>query len=120
MGLVNLGTLALMTGDRGSARAALREALALDPNTAKAHNTLGVMAAQEDRLEEAIGHWRVASDLNPRDYQTLFNLGSTLDRLGRRGEAEGFFRRYLESAPAALEARDIERVRRRLGTQDIQ
>lgn len=120
MGLVNLGTLALMTGDRASARAALQEALALDPNTAKAHNTLGVMAAQEGRLEEAIGHWRTASALNPRDYQTLFNLGSTLDRLGRRDEADAFFRRYLDAAPAALEARDIERVRRRFGTRGIQ
>ncbi len=116
MGLVNLGTLSLMTGDRASARAALTEALSLDPGTAKAHNTLGVMAAQEGRLEEAITHWRTASDLNPKDYQTLFNLGSTLDRLGRPAEAEPFYRRYLEVAPAALESRDIERVRRRLGS----
>ncbi len=120
MGLVNLGTLALMTGDRASARAALEDALALDPNNAKAHNTLGVMAAQEGRLEEAIAHWRTASDLNPRDYQTLFNLGSTLDRLGRPGEAEPYFRQYLDAAPPALEARDIERVRRRLGSPGIQ
>ncbi len=120
MGFVNLGTLALMTGDRGSARAALQDALALDPNNAKAHNTLGVMAAQEGRLEEAIGYWRTASNLNPRDYQTLFNLGSTLDRLGRSGEAEAYFRQYLNVAPAALEARDIERVRRRLGSIRIQ
>ena len=105
-----------MTGDRAEARAALTEALSLDPGTAKAHNTLGVMSAQEGRLEEAIAHWRTASDLNPKDYQTLFNLGSTLDRLGRTAEAEPFFRRYLEVAPAALESRDIERVRRRLGS----
>lgn len=115
MGFVNLGTLALMSGDRVGARTALSQALDLDPRTAKAHNTLGVMAAQEGRLEEAIVHWRTATDLNPRDYQTLFNLASVLDRLGRTAEAEPFFRRYLEVAPKAIEARDIERVRQRLG-----
>ncbi len=120
MGLVNLGTLALMSGDRPAAHAHLREALSLDPGTAKAHNTLGVMAAQEGRLDEAIQHWRTASELNPRDYQTLFNLASTLDRVGRPGEAEPYFRRYLDVAPVALEARDIQRVRRRLGVPGIQ
>lgn len=117
MGLVNLGTLALMNGDRVSARQALTEALSIDPATAKAHNTLGVMAAQEGRLDEAIGHWRTAAESNPRDYQTLFNLASTLDRMGRGEEAEPYFRRYLEVAPEALESRDIERVRRRLGSR---
>jgi arylsulfatase A-like enzyme/Flp pilus assembly protein TadD len=120
MPLVNLGTLALVAGDRPAARSLLTEALSLDPSTAKAHNTLGVMAAQEGRLDEAIDRWRTASDLNPRDYQTLFNLGSTLDRLGRPGEAEVYFRQYLAVAPPALEARDIERVRRRLDLNPIQ
>ena len=73
------------------------------------------MAAQEGRLDDAIVHWRTATELNPRDYQTLFNLASVLDRLGRGAEAEPFFRRYLEVAPPAIEARDIGRVRQRLG-----
>ena len=120
MGLVNLGTLSLMSGDRNGARASLNEALALNPSTAKAHNTLGVMAAQEGRLEEAIGHWRRATDLNPNDYQTLFNLATTLDRLGRPAEAEPYFKRYLDVAPPSLESRDIERVRRWLGARGIQ
>lgn len=114
-GLVNLGTLALMTGDRPGARQAMMDALAMDPGVAKAHNLLGVMEAQEGRPEEAISHWRLGAELNPQDYQTLFNLGSTLDKLGRRAEAEIFFRQYLQAAPLALEKRDIERVKARLG-----
>ena len=117
MSFVNLGTLALMTGDRINARGALTSALSMDPSIAKAHNTLGVMAAQEGRFDEAIAHWRKAAELNPRDYQTLFNLGKTLDKLGRAAEAEVFYRQYLEAAPLALEIRDIERVRARLGAK---
>lgn len=115
MAWVNLATLSLMTGERNQAKAQFVEALRLDSGLAKAHNGLGVMAAQEGRPEEAITHWRAATDFNPRDYQTLFNLASTLDRLGRRAEAEDYYRRYLAVAPPALEIRDIERVRSRLG-----
>jgi len=114
MAYVNLGTLALMTGDRAAARERLATALSLDPANAKAHNTLGVMAAQEGRLDEAIADWRKAAELNPNDYQTLFNLATTLDKLGRRAEAEPFYRQYLKAAPLALESRDIERVKARL------
>jgi arylsulfatase A-like enzyme/Flp pilus assembly protein TadD len=117
MALVNLGTLDLMTGKRAEARARLMRAVAIDPHVAKAHNTLGVLAAQEGRLEEAIAYWRTAAENNPRDYQSLFNLGTTLDRLGRTGEADSYFRRYLAVAPRALERRDIERIRRRLGVE---
>ncbi len=114
LGPVNLGTLSLMTGDRAGARRAMTEALAMDPGTAKAHNILGVMEAQEGRPEEAIAHWRLAAQFNPQDYQTLFNLGKTLDKLGRPAEAEVFYRQYLETAPLALESKDIERVKARL------
>ena len=115
MGPVNLGTLHLMNGDRAAARSAMQEALELDPAVAKAHNLLGVMEAQEGRPEEAIVHWRRAAEINPQDYQTLFNLARTLDRQGRTAEAEEFYRRYLQAAPRALEIRDIERVKARLG-----
>lgn len=115
LGVVNLGTLSLMTGDRAGARRAMTDALAIDPGVAKAHNILGVMEAQEGRPEEAIAQWRLAAELNPRDYQTLFNLGKTLDKLGRPAEAEVFYRQYLSAAPLAIEVQDIERVKKRIG-----
>jgi len=114
MALVNIGTLELMLGRRDAARAALEAAVELDPNIARAHNTLGVMSAQEGRAEEAIQRWRRAVSLNPKDYQTLFNLGTTLDRVGRADEARPYFEAYLQTAPKALEAADIARVRSRL------
>ena len=90
-------------------------ALEIDPALAKAHNSLGVIAAQEGRLDEAVGHWREAVALNPADWQTLFNLGSTLRAQGRTDEARPYLESYLKAAPLALEARDIARVRQWLG-----
>jgi Flp pilus assembly protein TadD len=111
MPLVNAGTVYLMAGDRTRARQAFEAALDLDDGLARAHNSLGVIAAEEGRLPEAIARWRKAAALDPGDYQTLFNLGATLRRAGREAEARPYLESYLREAPAALESRDIARVR---------
>jgi choline-sulfatase len=113
--LLNIGTVHLMGGDARQAGQAFVAALELDPTLAKAHNSLGVIAAQGGRLDEAVGHWRQAVALNPSDWQTLFNLGSTLRAQGRTAEARPYLESYLKAAPRALEARDIARVRQWLG-----
>lgn len=110
--LVNIGTVHLMSGDRGAARGAFESALEVDPGVARAHNSLGVMAMTDGRSEEAVERWKQAAALDPRDYQTLFNLGSTLRRLGRAAEARPYLEAYLREAPLALEARDMEQVRK--------
>jgi tetratricopeptide (TPR) repeat protein len=109
--LVNIGTVHLMAGAHGPARAAFEAALAIDGGLAKAENSLAVIASREGRLEEAVERWRRAAALDPQDYQALFNLGATLRRLGRAGEARPFLEGYLRAAPVATERADMERVR---------
>ena len=111
MVLVNAGTVHLMAGERQPARQAFEAALEIDDRVARAHNGLGVIAAAEGRAAEAIARWQRAAALDPRDYQTLFNLGTTLRGAGREAEAREYLQAYLRVAPAALEGRDMERVR---------
>ena len=108
---VNAGTVHLMAGDLGRARTEFDAALAIDPDLARAHNSLGVIAARENRMPDAIEHWKRAVALDPRDYQTLFNLGSTLRGQGRATEARPYLEAYVRVAPAVQEARDVARVR---------
>ena len=115
MALVNVGTVYLMGGDRTRARQAFEAALDIDDNVARAHNSLGVIAAEEGRWPEAVGRWQRAVDLDPRDYQTLFNLGTTLRKQGQEREAREYLEAYLRVAPVALESRDMARVRAWLG-----
>jgi arylsulfatase A-like enzyme/Tfp pilus assembly protein PilF len=110
--LANAGTVYLMNGDRDRAEATFSEALRIDPTLARAHNGLGVIAAQRKEFVKAMEHWRRAVALDPHAYQTLFNLGDLLIQLGRPAEARVYWEQYLETAPAVLEANDRARVRK--------
>jgi Tfp pilus assembly protein PilF len=101
----------LVAGDLAGARRAFAAAIEADPQAARAHNGLGVVAARQGHPEEAISCWKRAVELDPRDYQTLFNLGKTLRDQGRPAEARAYLDRYLATAPEALEQRDRARVR---------
>jgi arylsulfatase A-like enzyme/Tfp pilus assembly protein PilF len=111
MVLVNTGTVYLMWGDDARARQAFEESLTMDPGLARAHNSLGVLAAREGRLDEAVERWKRSASLDSTDYQTLFNLGSTLRKLRRAPEARPYLEAYLREAPVALEQKDMARVR---------
>ena len=117
MPLVNTATVYLMTGDRDRAAAAFTEALAIDPTLARAHNGLGVIAAERKDYPAALEHWRRAVELDPRDFRTLFNIGDLLIAIGRPAEARPYWERYLESAPPLLEASDRARVARWLSNR---
>ncbi|HEY7413361.1 MAG TPA: sulfatase-like hydrolase/transferase [Vicinamibacteria bacterium] len=110
--LANIGTVHLAARDYARAAAAFAAALEREPALARAHNGLGVVAAENGRTEEAIGHWRKAVAANPREYDTLFNLGLLLRRAGRADEARAHLRRFVETAPPARYAEDIARARR--------
>jgi choline-sulfatase len=114
--LANAATVYLMAGQRDRAAAGFAEALAADPTLARAHNGLGVIEAGRGNNQQALQHWRRAVESDPRDFETLFNIGDLLIKLGRPAEARPYWQMYLETAPAALEAKDRDRVRRWLAS----
>lgn len=115
--LVDAGTVYLMGGDRGRASAAFKEALAIDPTLARAHNGLGVIDAERQDYDSALAHWRRALELDPRDFQTLYNLGDLLIKIGRPTEARPYWERYLATAPSGQEVSDRARVQRWLSNR---
>ena len=111
----NIGTLHLQAGDLKGAEASLREALRIDPSLAGAQTTLGVVLVKTGRGPEAVEAWTRAVDLEPTEYDALYNLTIELLAEGRIDEARRFGDQYLKTAPPALYAPDIAHLRKLLG-----
>ncbi|HUP41108.1 MAG TPA: tetratricopeptide repeat protein, partial [Vicinamibacterales bacterium] len=77
-GWVNIGRARLQEGNLAGAEEVLRRALTLDQKLAKTHFFLGVMMKNDGRYDEALRHFRTASDLYPRDRVVLNQLGRVL------------------------------------------
>lgn len=91
------------------AEAAVMKALALDPNLAEAHASLGLIRANQSRFPEAEAEYKRALELNP-DYAPahvwygtlLGNLEQQLDRQGKADDAAKLRARKLVEYERAL------------------
>ena len=110
----NIGTIHLQRNDLQAARASFSRALEEDPGSSRAHAGLGVVARQEGRFDEAIAEWKRAVDLDRSNYDALFNLARELAAAGRHADARPYVVQFVQTAPPAFYARDIEQFRRYL------
>ena len=67
------------------------------PDNWTAQNNLGVALREEDRVDEAIIHFRQSLEVNPDSFDANYNLGNEVLLQGRVEEATGFLRRALEA-----------------------
>jgi protein O-GlcNAc transferase len=84
---------------RPDAAALVGRAIALDPNSAEAHNDRGVILAANGLSAEALSCFERAVALNPSYGEARNNLGRGLRSLGRFNEALVQFEWVLKSAP---------------------
>ena len=99
-----------------AAREAFDAALARKRDLARAHNGLGVVDGRDGPAwTRPSSAGRAAVRLDPRDWDTLFNLGRLLRRAGRAEEARPFVERFAREAPPSLYARDVREARAWLG-----
>jgi len=75
----------------------LRGAVRLDPENPWAHRNLGSCLATANQLEDAERHLHTATVLNPADQQSWFGLASVQEALGRTADADGTYRRAIDS-----------------------
>ena len=109
----NIGGARLELRDFGGAEAALRRAIAIDPNLAGAHTTLGVVLAGTGRRADAIDEWTRAVSLDPGDLNALYNLAVQLHAAGRLDDARRYGARFIAQAPPALQ-NDAEMLKKLL------
>ena len=73
---------------------------------------------QNGAPDDAFKHWREAVDLDPRNFDALYNLATELANAGRTAEARPYVERFVKTAPPAMYGPDIERLREILRRQD--
>jgi FkbM family methyltransferase len=87
-------------GDRAKAEQLFRQALAIAPDYARAHNNLGELLSERGEFEEAEAHLRRAVELDPGYFLAWNNLGILLSRRkSRLAEARDAYERALSANP---------------------
>lgn len=114
--LLRAGLAHHQAGRLTEAEAAYREALAGDPNQAKALYLLGVLRTSEGRLDEAVALLEKAVATAPEDTDARFNLGNAFYRKGDLQAALAQYRIVVEQRPGYAEVfANIGRVHQDLG-----
>ena len=83
----------------------LREAIRLRPHYAAAHNNLGLVVMNLDRVTESLALYREAVRQNPNYIDACLNQGLALWKLGRFGEAAEQYNNVLARHPDHVPAR---------------
>ena len=78
--------------------------LAVHPESFMAHNALGMVMAEQNRLPEAIHYYTEAIRLWPRNSAAHYNLGNALSRQGKPQEAIEQYMEVLRLKPNSAEA----------------
>ena len=81
-----------------------RDTLARNPAAWMAHNNLGAILIQQDKIEKAMGHSEQALQLNPDDSEAHYRLGVTLERAGKTNDAIWHYQQALRTHPDYPEA----------------
>jgi tetratricopeptide (TPR) repeat protein len=100
------GVMAESAGRIEEAMSHYREALADDPNLAKANVNLGTLLARQGNLTEALPFLEAGARLDPGSGTALQNLGQAYQVLGRPADALAQFEKAVLAQPELVSARE--------------
>ena len=106
----NIGTIYLEQGRLGEARAEFERALRSNAASAQAHAGLAAVAFKSGDRGAAIASWKQAVELDPTNWDALYDLGTQLAKDGRLAEAKPYLEQFVRSAPPSLYANDLREV----------
>ena len=81
-----------------------RDTISKNPGAWMAHNNLGAILTEQDRLDEAIAHFSKVLRINPDYAEAHYNLGHVLVQQGKLKEAAPHLRQALRINPDHAEA----------------
>ncbi len=114
----HLGVLALREKDPAGARDWFDKAIARNPRLPGTLTSLGTALVQLGEDERAQLAWKQALELDPRQYDALFNLAILTGRRRQWDEARQYLERFVAVAPRdryGEEVAEAERLLREMG-----
>jgi len=109
----NLGNALAREGKYREALVHFTAARDLLPGRSENHNQIANIYFIFGRTNEAIDEWRSAIELDPKNFEALFNLAQALELAGKKDDAVIYYRRFLEGADATY-ALQLEKASRYL------
>jgi tetratricopeptide (TPR) repeat protein len=94
-----IGQLWTEIGDYSRATSTFQQALALNPNLAKAHFYSGLAYIRWGRWPEAAKDFQAELNLSPDDLEALYHLGFVYMQESKTDDAAGLFRRVVAAHP---------------------
>jgi arylsulfatase A-like enzyme/Flp pilus assembly protein TadD len=88
-----------------------RRALELNPELPLAWNYLAIALYNQGRGGDALDAWQRSVEIDPSDFDVLYNYGVVAAELGDRARAVPALERFAESAPIGRYGPDIARAR---------
>jgi arylsulfatase A-like enzyme/Flp pilus assembly protein TadD len=107
----NTGIALLKLNRAEEARKNLEQALTLGKRHTRAWNALGVAWMQLGQPEKALAAWKHTVELNPEQYDALYNIGRVAGQLGNWPVAREALERFVATAPPAQYKKDLAEVR---------
>jgi arylsulfatase A-like enzyme/Tfp pilus assembly protein PilF len=110
MAMNNLGNCYLELQKYELALKEFRKAIAVDERLASAYNGMAVTLYRQGLANEALLNWEKSVTIEPRQTETLYNLGRIYLKMNRKQKALHFLKLFLENASPLKYAKDIEEV----------
>ena len=107
----NMGIALLKVYKPDEARKNLEQAIALGKRHARAWNALGVAWMQQGLPGKALEAWKRCVELNPEQYDALYNIGRVAGQLGDWKTAREALEKFVQTAPADKYGKDLGEVR---------
>ena len=95
--------------DLARVETALKRAIALEPNLASAHSSLGKLYIRLERWTEAASALEIATKLEPKNTETLYQLGRVYARLKRMEESRQVLAKFKELSDTQKEQQETTR-----------
>lgn len=105
--LLKQGESLFAEGDLEGAFDAWKSVVETDPNSAEAHNNLGVLHFDRQNLSEAAHHFKTAVEIDPDNQDAVYNYTGVLIAMGRFMEMKSICLTYLQRHPGDSEISEI-------------